>query len=355
MADSMAVAVAMLELSVVVGAPAVASALPAGQVVVVEAEIERARALKQELQELGAVDRVLVVAEVLTAEHGEAVLWHRFNDGRLDGPWPLEHWQAQYPNLLAQHFEERNGRCLAEVLNVWQQQVSAELGDRQKSMITLVLRQGDALAALAGCGAWLRGVQSVQLDHPVTSLSEQEAVASWLSQRGFCPTEGNGWQWQRDPLGTLNLELEESRQKIMQMEEQLSCHAVRLLLAKTKIQELTAERDQLHIEKEILLTEKQQFAEQVSALTQQRDDLSYERDARTAERDQLHVERDTGLSHIADLEAHQQRTTDECNSLRAQYLSQQNRLDQINQELDEILALINTNTPSDADSVIPSQ
>jgi uncharacterized coiled-coil DUF342 family protein len=149
--------------------------------------------------------------------------------------------------------------------------------------------------------------------------------------------------------------LEESRQKIMQMEEQLSCHAVRLLLAKTKIQELTAERDQLHIEKEILLAERQQFAEQVSALTQQRDDLSYERDARTAERDQLHVERDIGLSHIADLEAHQQRTTDECNSLRAQYLSQQNRLDQINQELDEILALINTNTPSDADSVIPSQ
>jgi len=256
----MAAAVEMPELSVVVGAPAMASALPAGQVVVVEAEIGRARALKQQLQELGAADRVLVVAEVLTAEHGQAVLWHRFNDGRLDGPWPLEHWQAQYPNVLAlaQHFEERNGRCLAAVLNVWQQKESVELGDRQKLSITLVLRQGDALAALAGCGAWLRGVQAVRLDHPLSGLANQEAVASWLNQRGFSAAEGSGSHWQRDPLGTLNLELEESRQKIMEMEEQLSCHAVRLLLAQMKNQELTAER--------------QELAGQMFALAQQRDD-----------------------------------------------------------------------------------
>jgi hypothetical protein len=274
----MAAAVAMPELSVVVGAPAMASALPAGQVVVVEAEIGRARTLKQQLEELGAADRVLVVAEVLTAEHGQAVLWHRFNDGRLDGPWPLEHWQAQYPNLLAQHFEERNGRCLAEVLNAWQRKVLAELGDRQKSIITLVLRQGDALAALAGCGPWFRGVQSVQLDHPLTGLANQEAVASWLSQRGFSPAEGNGLQWQRDPLGTLNLELEESRQKIMQMEEQLSCHAVRLLLAQMKNQELTAER--------------QELAGQMFALTQQRDDAILRIDQLTAECAQLSIGKD---------------------------------------------------------------
>ena len=347
--------VVMAKLSVLVGAPRLAAALPAGQVVVVEADIDRARALKLELQEIGAFDRVLIAAEVITADYGQPVLWHRFNDGRFDGPWPLEHWHALYPNLKAHQIEERTGRSLAEVLNIWLNQLPAAAADKQKTMITLVLRQGDALATLTGCGAWLRDIQSVQLDHPVTTFSEQQAVASWLSQRGFCTADGNGLQWQRDPISTLRFELEESHEKIMQMEEQLSCHAVHLLLAETKIQEFTAERDQLHIEKEILLTEKQQFTEQVSALTQQRDDLGHERDARTAERDQLLIERDTGRSHIADLEAHLQRTTDECNSLRAQYLSQQNRLDQINKELDEILALINTNMSSDDDNVIPSQ
>jgi hypothetical protein len=269
----MAAAVVMPELTVVVGAPAMASALPAGQGVVVEAEIGRARALKRELLELGAADRVLVASEVLTANHGQAVLWHRFNDGRFDGPWPLEHWQGQYPNVLAQHCEERNGRCLAAVLNVWQQKVSVELGDWQKLSITLVLRQGDALAAMAGCGAWFRAVQAVRLDHPLSGLSAQEPLATWLSQRGFSAAEGGGSHWQRDPIATLNLELEESREKIIRMEEQLSFHAVRLLLAQTKSQKLMVERDSFQLEKEGLVAERRELAAQVLVLTQQRDDV----------------------------------------------------------------------------------
>lgn len=233
------------------------AALPAGQVVVVEADIEQARALKRELQELGALDRVLIAAEVLAADYGQPVLWFSFNDSRLDGPWPLEHWQGDYPNLVVQQVEERTGRSLAEVLDVWEKQMPVELGNQQLSIINLVLRQGDAFAALAGIGPWLRSVQSVQLDHPLTGLANQEAVANWLGKRGFSPAEGNGLQWQRNPLGTLNLELEESRQKIMEMEEQLSCHAVRLLLAQMKNQELTAER--------------QELVAQMFALTQQRD------------------------------------------------------------------------------------
>ena len=282
----------MAKLSVLVGAPPFTAALPAGQVVIVEADIDRARALKLELKEIGAIDRVLIAAEVLTTDYGQPVLWHQFNDGRLNGPWPLEHWHAIYPNLKTQQIEERTGRSLAEVLEVWQKQLAAEVADNQKTIITLILRQGDALATLAGCGVWLRDLQSVQLDHPVTNFSEQQAVASWLSQRGFCTAEGNGLHWQRDPMSTLRLELEESHEKVMQMEEQLSCHAVHLLLAETKNQEQTNERDNLRIEKDILITEKQQLAEQVDALTQQRDDLSHERDDRTTERDNLHIEKD---------------------------------------------------------------
>jgi hypothetical protein len=72
--------------------------------------------------------------------------------------------------------------------------------------------------------------------------------------------------------------LEESRQKIMQMEEQLSCHAVRLLLAQMKNQELTAER--------------QELAGQMFALTQQRDDAILRIDQLTAECAQLSIGKD---------------------------------------------------------------
>jgi len=277
------------------------AALPAGQVVVVEADIELARALKRELQELGALDRVLIAAEVLTADYNQPVLWFRFNDSRLNGPWPLDHWQGEYPNLVVQQVEERTGRSLAEVLDVWEKQMPVELGDQQLLMITLVLSQGDVLATLAGCGKWLRHVNSVQFNHPASCFSTQKTMGSWLSQRGFCPPHGKSLCWQRDPLYTLRFELEESREKIMQMEEQLSYQAVHILLAKNNSQEVTAERDNLNIEKEILLTGKQELAEQVGALSQQLDDLAHERDARTAERDNLNIEKEILLTEKQEL------------------------------------------------------
>jgi len=291
----------MANLTVVVGAPSMVAALPAGQVVVVEADIELARALKRELQELGALDRVLIAAEVLTADYNQPVLWFRFNDSRLNGPWPLDHWQGEYPNLVVQQVEERTGRSLAEVLDVWEKQMPVELGDQQLLMITLVLSQGDVLATLAGCGKWLRHVNSVQFNHPASCFSTQKTMGSWLSQRGFCPPHGKSLCWQRDPLYTLRFELEESREKIMQMEEQLSYQAVHILLAKNNSQEVTAERDNLNIEKEILLTGKQELAEQVGALSQQLDDLAHERDARTAERDNLNIEKEILLTEKQEL------------------------------------------------------
>ena len=296
----------MANLTVVVGAPSMVAALPAGQVVVVEADIELARALKRELQELGALDRVLIAAEVLTADYNQPVLWFRFNDSRLNGPWPLDHWQGKYPNLVVQQVEERTGRSLAEVLDVWEKQMPVELGDQQLLMITLVLSQGDALATLAGCGKWLRHVNSVQFNHPASCFSTQETMGSWLSQRGFCPPHGKSRCWQRDPLYTLRFELEESREKIMQMEEQLSYQAVHILLARNNSQEVTAERDNLHIEKEILLTEKHELAEQVGALSQQLDDLAHERDTRTAERDNLHIEKEILLTEKQELAVQQE-------------------------------------------------
>ena len=296
----------MANLTVVVGAPSMVAALPAGQVVVVEADIELARALKRELQELGALDRVLIAAEVLTADYNQPVLWFRFNDSRLNGPWPLDHWQGEYPNLVVQQVEERIGRSLAEVLDVWEKQMPVELGDQQLLMITLVLSQGDALATLAGCGKWLRHVNSVQFNHPASCFSTQKTMGSWLSQRGFCPPHGKSLCWQRDPLYTLRFELEESREKIMQMEEQLSYQAVHILLAKNNSQEVTAERDNLNIEKEILLTEKQELAEQVGALSQQLDDLAHERDTRTAEWDNLHIEEEILLTEKQELAVQQE-------------------------------------------------
>ena len=231
----------MTKLSVLVGAPTMAASISCGQVVVVEADIERAKTLKQELQEIGTIDQILIVAEVLTANYCRPVLWHRFNDARFNGPWPLEHWQDQFQNLVIQQIEERTGHCLAEVLNVWQKKMQVDI-DVQETMITLEIRQGDYLATLAGCGKWLRALQSVKLHYP-RFTSTQKFVEKWLSEHGFRPTKGKSLNWQRDPEFTLRFELKESRARIMQLEEQLSRQAVQLMVAELNNQRPTSEQE----------------------------------------------------------------------------------------------------------------
>ena len=227
------------QLTVVVGAPVVASSLPkTGLLLIVEADQEQARQLGEEL---AGDARSLVCAEVLTPEEGDSVRWHLFNDARLNGPAGLEAWTEEYPNLQLLGEEQRRGRCLAGVLNAWAQQQRLQ----DQPWLHLEVRQGDPMAAVGGLGPWLAGLQSVHLDISKTAAQYHQTLDAWLRERGLCGVaDAPGW-WRRDPVATLQLSLQEKERRVAELEEQLSTQAVRLLLAQTSHQELAAERDQL--------------------------------------------------------------------------------------------------------------
>jgi len=277
------------ELTVVVGAPVGASSLPKnGLLLVVEADLERASQLKEEL---AAEARAVVVPEMLTTEEGAPVQWHCFNDARLNGPAGLAAWKDQYPNLQLVGEEQRRGRSLEGILNAWGQQQ----GLQGQPWLHLEVRQGDPMAAVMGLGPWLTGLQSVQLDTRKTADQWQQPLDAWLTERGLLGVADVPGRWQRDPVATLQLSLQEKEWQLAELEEQLSTQAARLLLAQTNHQELAAERDQLRVEC----------------------------DGLTVERDGLVVERGALLIRCDHLE---------------------DKMARINNELDEILGLIESET-----------
>lgn len=273
------------ELTVVVGAPVGTSSLPKnGLLLLVEADLERASQLKEEL---AAEARAVVVAEVLSPEEGSPVHWNRFNDARLNGPAGLAAWIERYPNLQLVGEEQRRGRSLEGILNAWAQQqgLPDQLG------LHLEVRQGDPMAAVMGLGPWLAGLQSVQLDTRKTADQWQQPLGAWLTERGLLGVVDVAGRWQRDPATTLQLSLQEKEWQLAELEEQLSTQAVCRLLAQTNYQELAAERDQLRGEREALQARVEELQGQLQTLTAQRDSLQQERDTFKAERDKLSSQR----------------------------------------------------------------
>lgn len=279
-------------LTVRVGGPFSTAALPAqGLLLIVEADQERALQLTEALE--GRRD-VLVCAEVLTAQAGTPVPWFRFNDPRLNGPWPESHWRPLYPNLRQQGEEQRGGRRLDEVLESW-----GGLEELQPQM-ALQLHQGDPLAALEGLGAWLTRLQVVQWPRLLGPTGSAAAVAAWLADRGFRADDDDEavTTWRRDPVASQRLVVLEREQQIAALQEQLSNLTVQLQLTQARHEELSAAHDQLLVGFEGLRTQC---------------------DAITAERDQLRAD---------------------CDACRDRAESLQRRLDQINTDVDEMLLLI---------------
>ena len=274
------------ELTVVVGAPLGDGSLPkAGLLLIVEADLEKARQLGQEL----AWDaRVMVCSEVLTTEEGAPVRWHRFNDARLNGPAALDAWKEQYPNLQLVGEEQRRGRCLEGVVNAWAEQQ----GLQGQPWLHLEVRQGDPMAAVGGLGPWLAGLQSVHLDISKTAVQWHQPLDAWLRERGLLGVEDVPGSWRRDPVATLQLSLQEKERLMAELEEQLSTQAVRLLLAQTSHQELAAERDELMGVRDQLKGERDGLAVERDGLVAERAGVIAERDQLKGERDGLAAERD---------------------------------------------------------------
>jgi hypothetical protein len=345
------------QLTVVVGAPVVASSLPkTGLLLIVEADLEQARQLGQELADEA---RVTVCAEVLTPEESDSVRWHRFNDARLNGPAGLEAWIEQYPNLQLVGEEQRHGRCLAGVLNAWAQQQ----GLQDHPWLHLELRQGDPMAAVVGLGPWLAGLQSVHLDISKTAAQWHQPLDAWLRERGLSGVADAPGRWRRDPVATLQLSLQEKERRIAELEEQLSTQAVRLLLAQTSHQELVAERDELKGVRDQLQGERDGLAVERDGLVAEKAGVIAERDQLKGERDGLAVERDGLVAEKAGVIAERDQLKGERDGLvverdglvseKAGVIAEREQLEQriawINREVDETVALIDAQTQPSAD------
>jgi len=166
------------EITVWVGGPGLARGLPnSGSLLVVEAEPQRARELRQVLRDR---PETLVCEEVLAAENEATVRWHRYNDTRLNGPSDLTILQQRFPNLRQIDEEQRCGRRLGDLLDNW---VPRE-GEHALAHLHLVLRQGDPLAALTSLGPWLSQLKTVQLMLPWPAETMRK-VESWLRKQSF--------------------------------------------------------------------------------------------------------------------------------------------------------------------------
>jgi hypothetical protein len=190
----------------------------------------------------------------------------------------------------------------------------------QPQTLQLVLRQGNPLAALQSLGAWGQWLQGVQLQWPGGGVVWREPLDSWLRQHGFRPAAATVDHWQRDPLATLHLSLQDCQRRLAEQEELLSTQTVRLLLAQNRHEELTAERD-------IALAERDSLQNSLQQLSSERDQLQASCHDLSAQRDSLTAERDAQTARVGELEA---------------------RIEKINLELDEILELIDNSADQEA-------
>jgi hypothetical protein len=155
--------------------------------------------------------------DVLAEEEGAPVDWLSFNDRRFDGPLDLDSWCEKYPNLHVGHREQRVGRRLADLVETW----LSERAEVASLRLRLEIRQGDPLAALMGLGSWLHSLQSVYLDMPIAGEYWFLKVDSWLQERAFRPVKGLAHAWQRDPVETLRLAMENQKMMLANLQDSL--------------------------------------------------------------------------------------------------------------------------------------
>lgn len=264
------------EITVWVGAPSLVAELPgAGRLLVVEAEPQRAQELKQELRELPEAQ---VCEEVLAAETGTMVRWHRFNDVRLSGPINLKTWQKRYPNLRQSDEEQRLGQTLGDLLD---SSISRDEGLAPATM-HLMLRQGDPLAALVGLGSWISQLETVQLmlHWPEGTM---RLVEAWLMEHHYRQDPQSSAIWRRDPLATrdwLLKEKEHEKQSLLIAYNDLNKEHEEMRTAKEllaeKLKQLSEHLEKLKVTKELTEAEIRQSKNEKDKLSKQHDTLREE-------------------------------------------------------------------------------
>ncbi|WP_413440963.1 hypothetical protein [Synechococcus sp. MIT S1220] len=206
---------------VLIGAPTLADHLPHGPALVVDADQTQLDRLASDLKENAAVFSFpcVLLCAVVSAEPGQLLPWFSFSDGRFDGVLAPEHWTSGAGNLRCLHQQTRTGQTLAALLD----EAALPLEEHQTGC--LLMRQGDPLAAIAGCGDWAALFQTVQVLSPQAEKHWAGVLAGQLEPLGF-RRQDDGLLFQRSGLQMLRSlveRLQDQRAALVQeRDEQLS-------------------------------------------------------------------------------------------------------------------------------------
>ena len=188
-----------ISVNVFVGSPQLLRRLPDGPCLIIDADQQRLDQfrLQHPLEEHPFT--VELIHGVVGTENAEELTWHRFNDARFNGPWPLSDWVALAPNLSAIGQCSFQPRSLASFLDQ-----SGLLGD-QALPIKLWLRQGNPIEVLNSAGPYRQRLESILLRYPLLPDEQQIALEEALFQVGLVLSDLDDNAWIRQPLKLIEL------------------------------------------------------------------------------------------------------------------------------------------------------
>ena len=188
-----------ISVNVFVGSPQLLRRLPDGPCLIIDADQQRLDQfrLQHPLEEHPFT--VELIHGFVGTENAEELTWHRFNDARFNGPWPLSDWVALAPNLSAIGQCSFQPRSLVSFLDQ-----SGLLGD-QALPIKLWLRQGNPIEVLNSAGPYRQRLESILLRYPLLPDEQQIALEEALFQVGLVLSDLDDNAWIRQPLKLIEL------------------------------------------------------------------------------------------------------------------------------------------------------
>jgi hypothetical protein len=156
-----------------------------------------------------------MVETVLAATNDSVLDWYLYNDGRINGPLPLEAWKMVYPNAMVVDHVQRSARSLHSLLDEWHCQVG-DLPECGKIMLS----QGDYIQALDGLHDWLPRISEISIAGPSAAQIWPARLQAWMMGQGFS-SDHAGLNWQRDQLAAVRRENEQLKCQIKRAQDQI--------------------------------------------------------------------------------------------------------------------------------------
>ena len=181
-------------LNVFVGSPQFLRRFPDGPCLIIDADQPRLDQFRLQHPVEQHPFAIELLQGVVATENVDGLTWHRFNDARFNGPWPLSEWVALAPNLSEIDQCSLQPRSLALFL-----EQSGLLGN-QALPIRLWLRQGNPNEILNSAGPYLQQLESLLLRYPGLPEEQHIALEDALLQEGLVLSDVDDNAWIRQSL-----------------------------------------------------------------------------------------------------------------------------------------------------------